>query len=128
MDRRQLLKTLATTAAGIGLAETFDWDRLLWVPGAKKIFIPAPDMDPLVYAVAWGGWNRNFFLSAQTLVRESEALEMAREYDADRLTTFTPDGKVVKITSLKPSSAVFTLPPPSCAGDFSRSPLLSIHR
>jgi hypothetical protein len=38
MNRRQLLKLL-----GLGvIGHTLDVDRLLWVPGAKKIFIPEP--------------------------------------------------------------------------------------
>ena len=37
MNRRQLLKLLALGVIGHEL----DIDRLLWVPGAKKIFIPS---------------------------------------------------------------------------------------
>lgn len=36
MTRRQLLKLIALGVAG----HTLDIDRLLWVPGTKKIFIP----------------------------------------------------------------------------------------
>lgn len=36
MNRRELLKLLLSGAVG----HTLDIDRLLWVPGAKKIFIP----------------------------------------------------------------------------------------
>ena len=37
MNRRELLKLIASGAIG----HTLDLDRLLWVPGAKKIFIPS---------------------------------------------------------------------------------------
>lgn len=37
MNRRQLLKLLALGVVG----HTLDIDRLLWVPGQKKIFLPA---------------------------------------------------------------------------------------
>jgi len=37
MNRRAFLATLATAAAGLAL----DPERLLWVPGAKTIFMPA---------------------------------------------------------------------------------------
>jgi len=40
-SRRQFLRTLA---AGL-VASTVDVDRLLWVPGEKTIFIPAPSLD-----------------------------------------------------------------------------------
>ncbi len=36
MNRRQFLRILATGVAGLEL----DIDRLLWVPGAKTIFLP----------------------------------------------------------------------------------------
>ena len=38
MNRRHLLGTLLGAAAGLVL----DPERMLWVPGAKKIFIPPP--------------------------------------------------------------------------------------
>lgn len=38
MERRAFLRLLAMGVA----SHTLDLDRLLWVPGAKKIFIPAP--------------------------------------------------------------------------------------
>jgi hypothetical protein len=38
MDRRSFLRTLATISAGAVL----DPDRLLWVPGQRTFFIPAP--------------------------------------------------------------------------------------
>lgn len=38
MNRRQLLKLLASGVVG----STLDVDRLLWVPGAKTIFLPTP--------------------------------------------------------------------------------------
>lgn len=37
MNRRELLKLILSGAAGHAL----DLDRLLWVPGSKKIFIPS---------------------------------------------------------------------------------------
>lgn len=40
MDRRAFLRFLSGTAAGAAIAPTLDLDRLLWVPGAKRIFLP----------------------------------------------------------------------------------------
>lgn len=42
MNRRKFLAYLSGTAAGAALAPMLDLDRLLWVPGAKTIFIPEP--------------------------------------------------------------------------------------
>ena len=42
MNRRAFLSTLsATIGAGI-VSATLDPERLLWVPGAKTIFVPPP--------------------------------------------------------------------------------------
>lgn len=40
MDRRNFLRLLATGIVGMEL----DLDRLLWIPGAKKIFLPTPHL------------------------------------------------------------------------------------
>jgi len=48
MNRRQLLKLLAAGGVGSISSHVLDIDRLLWVPGAKTIFIPAPP--PVVVA------------------------------------------------------------------------------
>lgn len=40
MNRRSFLTTLLGGAAGAGIAATLDQERLLWIPGAKKLFIP----------------------------------------------------------------------------------------
>jgi hypothetical protein len=42
MNRRQLLKLLASGVVG----STLDVDRLLWVPGAKTIFLPTTIVRP----------------------------------------------------------------------------------
>lgn len=42
MNRRSLLKLLA----GAGAALVLDPERLLWVPGAKTVFIPKPIVEP----------------------------------------------------------------------------------
>ena len=39
MNRRRFLSTLGLAAAGLA----FDPERLLWVPGRKKIFIPSQE-------------------------------------------------------------------------------------
>lgn len=41
MNRRDFLRGLLTVAAG-SVSGQLDIDRLLWVPGEKKIFIPSP--------------------------------------------------------------------------------------
>ncbi len=40
MDRRSFLRVLALGAASVAIGATIDPERLLWVPGAKKIFLP----------------------------------------------------------------------------------------
>lgn len=42
MDRRRFLEALLGSAAGAAVAATVDVDRLLWVPGARRIFLPPP--------------------------------------------------------------------------------------
>jgi len=42
MNRRAFLGWLAGTAAGVAAAPYLDVEKLLWVAGEKKIFIPAP--------------------------------------------------------------------------------------
>lgn len=41
MNRRKFLAWLGGTAAGVALAPILDIDKLLWIPGEKKIFVPA---------------------------------------------------------------------------------------
>jgi len=38
MNRRDFIKLMASAS----VAATFDWEKMLWVPGAKQIFIPTP--------------------------------------------------------------------------------------
>ncbi len=40
MDRRRFLHWLTGSAAGVALAPMLDVERLLWVPGARTIWIP----------------------------------------------------------------------------------------
>ncbi len=42
MNRRQLLKLLASGVVGLS-SNVLDVDRLLWVPGAKTIFLPTDE-------------------------------------------------------------------------------------
>ena len=48
MNRRDFLRTLAAGLAGTTVADTFDWDRLLWVPVAKRIFLPPEPSNSLL--------------------------------------------------------------------------------
>lgn len=41
MDRRSFLSYLAAGAAALGSGVEIDYERALWVPGAKTIFLPA---------------------------------------------------------------------------------------
>jgi len=50
MDRRAFLRALLSGAAGAVAAHTLDLDRLLWMPGARTIFLPPVEtfeLDPL---------------------------------------------------------------------------------
>lgn len=49
MNRRRFLSLLGIAAAGAVAAE-FDPERLLWVPGAKAIFLPPPRMNTFLTA------------------------------------------------------------------------------
>jgi hypothetical protein len=40
-DRRRFLRWLTATAAGAALAPVLDVERMLWIPGEKRIFLPA---------------------------------------------------------------------------------------
>lgn len=40
MRRRDALKALLGTAAGLALSQTVDLEKLLWTPGQKTIFLP----------------------------------------------------------------------------------------
>lgn len=50
MNRRNFVAQLLAGASGAYLAQTFDVDRFLWVPGAKTIFIPEPVL-PVRYVI-----------------------------------------------------------------------------
>lgn len=61
MQRRDFLKILASSATA---AYTMDWEKLLWVPGEKKIFIPPETIFldykicvPYVNSVIYTGWD-----------------------------------------------------------------------
>src|SRR5215510_12386188 len=41
LNRRQFLRLLASGVAGTIASQELDWDRLLWVPGEKRIFLPS---------------------------------------------------------------------------------------
>lgn len=49
MDRRAFVKTFGVALAAFGL----DPDRLLWVPGAKTIFIPEQTGEIVAYDESW---------------------------------------------------------------------------
>lgn len=40
LSRRNFLRLVTSGVAGTLASAELDWDRLLWVPGQKKIFIP----------------------------------------------------------------------------------------
>ena len=42
LNRRQFISTLAATIGAGVISTTLDPERLLWVPGAKTIFVPPP--------------------------------------------------------------------------------------
>lgn len=46
-SRREFLRLLASST----LAHTLDIDKLLWVPGAKKIFLPSLKPTYLIFSV-----------------------------------------------------------------------------
>lgn len=51
MNRRNFLARLLAGATGAALAATVDLDKLLWVPGAKTIFLPS--VQPALLGVDW---------------------------------------------------------------------------
>lgn len=51
MKRRDFLARLLAGATGAALAATVDLDKLLWVPGARTIFLPS--VQPALLGVDW---------------------------------------------------------------------------
>ncbi len=41
LGRRAFLQRLAAAAVGTAFGAAYDWDRLLWVPGERRIFLPS---------------------------------------------------------------------------------------
>jgi len=60
MNRRNFLARLLAGVSGAAVAATFDVDRLLWVPGAKKIFLPSEEI-----------FSCNTFLTPDWVTREA---------------------------------------------------------
>jgi len=56
MNRRRFLEILSQAS----ILYTFDIDKLLWVPGTKKIFIPKPTIIS-VYHPAYYGLTYNMY-------------------------------------------------------------------
>lgn len=54
MNRREFLTRFLATAAGAAVAHTLDLDKLLWVPGAKRFFLPPEPPKLFSVAVDWG--------------------------------------------------------------------------
>lgn len=73
IDRRGFLRSLLGGAVGLAIAPTLDLDKLLWVPGAKSIFLPAvpritlAEIDEITRRVILPGVVDNFFKSAPLL-------------------------------------------------------------
>ena len=68
MNRRAFLSVLGTGAAGM----TLDPERLLWVPGAKRIFLPSVRAafvrsSPIIGAIVAAAWEQ--------VIREQAARE-----------------------------------------------------
>jgi hypothetical protein len=79
MNRRDFLQRLLAGGVGAAAALEFDYERLLWVPGAKTIVLPPA-----------GGWAGNTFLTPDWVTREalrvlernlSFVRQVSREYD-----------------------------------------------
>jgi hypothetical protein len=69
VDRRDFLKRLLGTAAGVALASTYDLEKLLWVP-KPMITVPALNIDQLnaiVLKEIMPGIVDNFFKSTPLL-------------------------------------------------------------
>lgn len=60
MNRRELLKLLSLGVVG----HTLDIDRLLWVPGEKTIFLPAPKQ--VIYMGYWMNAVQKEFMERET--------------------------------------------------------------
>lgn len=70
MNRRSFLRLLQAGALG-GVAHALDLDRLLWVPGQKTFFLPAPP--------ALDDWAN---VSGVMLIEDITLLEYQRRYNA----------------------------------------------
>ncbi len=80
MDRRGFLRLLGMGAVGAAATATLDIERLLWVPGAKTIFLP-PE----------GQFIGNHFVTSEWITREALRIlensltfskQINREYEA----------------------------------------------
>jgi hypothetical protein len=82
MNRRGFLQLLGMGAAGAMLGVELDPERLLWVPGAKTIFLPPPPERRLTH----GAWVPHDWIAKETLRMLEEKLAFSRlinrEYDA----------------------------------------------
>lgn len=62
MDRRGVIDKAIST---LQLKEELDWDRLLWMPGEKKFFLPSIELFPRLYL------NWDFDKNIQALIQEA---------------------------------------------------------
>lgn len=51
LNRRDFLRALLSSTV---VAATVDVEKLLWIPGEKKIFIPSERQIKFLYSVDWG--------------------------------------------------------------------------
>jgi len=95
MDRRAFLRVLGLGAAAVAvapLAAELDIERLLWVPGAKRIFLPSVQSN---YLLVTDWMMREVLRIIEDNLRVAEYVN--REYDAQFRVgeTFTIQGRYV---------------------------------
>ncbi|MCE5247904.1 hypothetical protein LLG88_13405 [bacterium] len=103
MDRRRFLEMLVGGALGAAVTSTLDVDRLLWVPGARRIFLPAKP------ALALHEW-----LVVEEVAAIQRRLNFYRSLEADLL-QMTPQapfrvGDIITIAMPRPFSARVVAP------------------
>lgn len=65
MDRRNFLRRFVAGLAGTAALATIDVEQLLWMPGARTIFLPSELPEPIYLA-----GHLNTFITSEWLTRE----------------------------------------------------------
>jgi hypothetical protein len=112
VKRRAFLKTLAAAVAGA----TLDPEKLLWIPGQKKIFLPAATqfgrpltidmLQKAMQQIAARGGNVHTYMAAPTIIRRYQEMidgDVFAGVDEDKR---LPDGSLVLGGRIEPAPAI----------------------